>query len=182
MSISAADFADTLRLLVPGFIMMKTFYLFGLRTKRSDAEWLIWSVVAAAPLQFATQALWTKADASSLVVSLPLAILGGLILAVAWQRLRIWWPWIAADQTLTAWDMVFQPAGAAEGRWLVVKTSDRKTYLGWAKYVASSLQTDGVDIFLARVQELRNGRYVDIPGITGLLLARSDIASISIIK
>jgi uncharacterized protein DUF6338 len=48
--ITAEGVADTLRLLIPGFVALKLFYLFGLKTKRSDLEWTLWSVLVAAPL------------------------------------------------------------------------------------------------------------------------------------
>lgn len=35
----------TLTYVAPGFVALKIFYLFGLRSRRSDLEWTIWSLV-----------------------------------------------------------------------------------------------------------------------------------------
>ena len=48
--IDAQQVADTLRLLIPGFVALKVFYWFGQRTKRADWEWALWSVLVAAPI------------------------------------------------------------------------------------------------------------------------------------
>ena len=50
MVVTAPQVVDTLRLLVPGFVLLKAFYIVGLRTKRSDAQWVIWSILAAVPV------------------------------------------------------------------------------------------------------------------------------------
>ena len=50
--ISAVQVADTLALLVPGFVALKIFYWFGQRTKRADWEWALWSILIAAPIGY----------------------------------------------------------------------------------------------------------------------------------
>jgi hypothetical protein len=50
--ISASDVAATLALLVPGFVFLKVFYMFGQRTKRADWEWTLWSVLVSAPIAY----------------------------------------------------------------------------------------------------------------------------------
>ena len=51
--ISAEQVADTLRLLVPGFVALKVFYWFGLRTKRADWEWTLWAILISSPIALA---------------------------------------------------------------------------------------------------------------------------------
>jgi len=50
MLVSASDVADTIRLLVPGFVALSVFYWFGLTVKRTDWRWTVWSVVASIPI------------------------------------------------------------------------------------------------------------------------------------
>jgi Family of unknown function (DUF6338) len=53
MTITSDDILATLRALIPGFIAVSSFYWFGLKVKRPDWRWFVWSVLAAAPLSWA---------------------------------------------------------------------------------------------------------------------------------
>lgn len=52
MIISAEDAASTLAYLVPGFVALSVFYWFGVRIKRPDWLWLIWSLLATVPIAY----------------------------------------------------------------------------------------------------------------------------------
>src|SRR6266851_7885945 len=88
MLVSAQQVVDTLALLVPGFVLIKVFYFFGLQTKRSDAQWVIWSILASAPIASLASAL-TRGSGSltTLAVSLLFAVTGGVLLSAAWGQL-----------------------------------------------------------------------------------------------
>ena len=47
---TAKDVADSLLLLGPGFVLLKTIYLFGGQRQRSEWEWVVWSVLASVVL------------------------------------------------------------------------------------------------------------------------------------
>lgn len=55
--ISADQVADTLRLLIPGFVALKIFYWFGQRSKRADWEWTLWAVLVSAPIAVLANAI-----------------------------------------------------------------------------------------------------------------------------
>jgi hypothetical protein len=63
--ISADEVADTLRLLIPGFVALKLFYWFAQRSKRPDWEWTLWAVLVSAPIAVAANRLAGFAGAKS---------------------------------------------------------------------------------------------------------------------
>jgi hypothetical protein len=67
--ITAEQVADTLALLIPGFVALKIFYWFGQRTKRADWEWVLWSVLVSAPIAMA--ATWIANSLHSPQADLP---------------------------------------------------------------------------------------------------------------
>ena len=175
MIVSAADVADTLRLLVPGFLMTKVFYHFGLQTRRSDAQWVIWSLLAAAPVNALADSLEPKATVVRGLVVVVIALAAGGVLAILWRRLAKARPALATGFTIRAWDNLF--LGTAP--WLQVETLDGRVISGWPKYAAKSLDTDDLDIYLSAPRFVEDGKYVDLPGVDGILVARSRIAYIS---
>lgn len=70
--ITADQVVDTLRLLIPGFVALKVFYVFGQRTKRADWEWTLWSVLLSAPI--AGAATWIAGVVGASTTSLSAAI------------------------------------------------------------------------------------------------------------
>ena len=92
MTITAAQFADTLRFLLPGFVLTKTFYQLGLRTKRSDAQWVLWSILAAAPVAYIGDSLVPLPGAAALLIELPVAVALGALAAAAWGLACRRWP------------------------------------------------------------------------------------------
>jgi Family of unknown function (DUF6338) len=48
MTFSADDVVAVITWLVPGFIALKILYVFGFRSKRSDLEWAVWSLIGSA--------------------------------------------------------------------------------------------------------------------------------------
>jgi membrane protein implicated in regulation of membrane protease activity len=57
MFISADDVITAITYLIPGFIALRVLYTFGFPSKRSDAEWAIWSLLGSAAIAPFTQAI-----------------------------------------------------------------------------------------------------------------------------
>src|SRR5207248_3334110 len=134
---------DTLRFLLPGFVLVKLFYQFGVRTKRTDADWLLWGILASAPIDLIVST-WIPLPRSSadsggirLGAALLIAVALGIAAACLWKRMLRRWPSISVSFSPRAWEQVLQ-----QSRWLQVETSDKHTFIGYAKYVAHSVDTD----------------------------------------
>ena len=178
MTISAGDFADTLKLLLPGFVCMKVFYQLGLRTKRSDAQWALWSILVAAPIQFVAGLVPGLTGASSLLVAIPLAIILGSVLALFWREAVARFPELEADQAIHAWDVVFE-RGA---RWLQIQLTNELSFSGWPLYVARSVDTDDLDLLLGSPKLIRDGQSIALPEVESILIRRAQIMSIAVFK
>ena len=177
MTVTAAQVADTLSLLVPGFVAMKLFYQFGLQTRRSDPQWVVWSLLAAVPVNAIGDALYPQRDFWHGVLTFAIAVLSGGALVLVWRILARFRPGVARDFTIRAWDNLF--LGMAP--WLQVETTDGRVISGWPMYAAKSVDTDDLDLYLAEPKFVEDGAYVEIPNVAGILVARSRIAYISVI-
>ena len=179
MLVTASQIADTLQLLVPGFVMMKTFYLLGLQTKRSDAEWAIWSLLAAVPVNALTHLVYPHSDALNFVLALVAGISGGVVLTGIWKVAARVWPRLAAQASIRAWDVIFSRPTA---QWLQLELHDGRTLSGYADYPARSVETDDLDLYLRDPNLVLDEHYQQMPGVEGLLIARSEISTIAVIQ
>lgn len=178
MLVTAAQVADTLALAIPGFVLMKVFYLLGFQTKRSDAQWVIWSILATAPLVGLTNALLRGgSDWRVFPLELFIALAAGGSLAVMWRGLARLAPSLQGEMTIGAWDNV-----VATRRWLLVELKDGRRFKGWPKYVARSVDTDDVDLFIADPAVVVGDTYIALDSVEGILLKRSDITMITALK
>ena len=176
--ITAQQVTDTLALLIPGFVALKVFYVFGLQTKRSDAVWALWSILFSAPIAGLTSTVAAAGVHYSLVVSLILAVIIGGLLTLIWRLVARIWPTLKAKEQIRAWDVVF----GGDAPWLQVEMSDGKVFVGQPKYVASSVDTDALDLYLIDVRQSDGTSLTQIPGIDGLLIARSDVNLIAVFQ
>jgi hypothetical protein len=178
MLITADQVADTLRLLVPGFVLMKTFYWFGLKTKRSDAQWVIWSILTAVPVNALATAVFPGNDNHTLLLATAVALVAGWLLAVAWNTLIRLRPSFGAEAAIRAWDIVF---GQDKPEWLQVKLTDATVYVGKPVSAARSVDTDDLDLYIIEPRILAaDGGYVQLRGVDGVLLPRSQIVAIAV--
>lgn len=178
MLITASQVADTLRLLVPGFVLTKTFYRFGLKTKRSDGEWVVWSLLAAVPVNGLATGFRGANDNGTLLLAITIAVVAGWMLGLAWRTLVKLRPSAGADAAIRAWDVVF---GQNPPEWLQLKLIDTTVYSGKPAYVARSVDTDDLDLFLLNPAILSaDGAYIALPGVEGVLIPRSQISAISV--
>lgn len=178
--IAAQEVADTLRLLIPGFVALKVFYLLGLRTKRSDLEWTLWSVLTAAiigPLvtPIGTMILGTAPgddDPARLGIALLIGALGGLAGAVAWWLLVRLSPQIRMRASRLAWDAVLP----SRPSWVQIWTSDGKTISGRVALVADPVESDALDLYVTDPAWIDSDNHVlPMTGVEGVLIDRSQI-------
>jgi hypothetical protein len=175
--ITLAQATDTLRLLIPGFILMKVFYSFGLKTKRSDAQWVLWSLLAAAPIAAVAGAIRPKQDLGTLVLALALAVLAGALFALMWTGIVRVLPQLGVDAAIRAWDVVL-----GQSRWLQIETTDERVFTGRSLYAARSVDTDDLDLYLVDPRVVKGHEEEDLPGVEGILLTRGQIAYVAVLK
>ncbi len=179
MLVSAAQVADTLRLLIPGFVLMKIFYQFGLPTKRTDAQWVLWSLLAAVPVNLVASAIHPASDGAQFWIAIAIAVAAGALFVLLWSRIAKRWPLLAADLKIRAWDVVL---GSPKGRWLQVELTDHRVYSGRPKHVAQSVDADDLDLYLAEPKGVVGDDYVDLPGVDGILIPRSQVSLVYVVR
>jgi hypothetical protein len=172
--LSASEVADTLKLLVPGFVLLKLFYWFALRTKRSDSEWVIWSVLASVPIGLITSRIAPSASSDQrLGVAMAVAVVSGGVVVALFHLAVQEIPDLRHIAAIRVWDRVLERGG----RYIEVRTKGGELLLGWPGEVASSLDTDDLDLYLrAPVAISADGRSQQLRGVEGVLLSRSDLA------
>lgn len=179
--ITAEEAADTIRLLVPGFVALKVFYAFGLRTRRSDLEWTVWSVLAAAVIDLLVgpardqHVVWLD-RIPEFLTGLVLAIGLGLVLIVGWRVLIGLRPRLRDQASRMAWDAVL-----SQPHWVQIWTNGGKTISGKVALIADPVETDDLDLYVtepAWVDAKLNVLPMD--GVEGVVVARSDIAFIQV--
>ena len=169
MFVKAEDVADTLRLLVPGFVALKVFYVLGLRTKRSDAQWAIWSVLATVPLSALAGVIHGPNDNLRLGWALAVAVAAGALGSLVWVKGLARWEYLRTRTAIRAWDNVL-----TDPRWVQIWTKDGKTLVGWTQTVALSTETDDLDIYIAAPSVADStGAEVALPNVDGILIART---------
>jgi hypothetical protein len=178
MLVSADQVADTLRLLVPGFLAAKAFYLFGLRTKRSDAQWVIWSLIAAVPVTAIANFFHPDRDLFNLVLSFAIGIVGGTGLGFLWRWLIRMRPALNAEASIRAWDTILS---RNPSNWIQVELLNKKVVSGRSLYAGRSVDTDDLDLYLVEPRLVDGNNYIDMPGVEGMLINRSQIASITVL-
>jgi hypothetical protein len=173
--ITAEQAADTLRLLVPGFIALKIFYLFGLRTRRSDLEWVIWSVLAAAAIDAVVRLI--PAGGPTLLIAVALAVLFGLAAAVLWRLVASRRPAIRERSARMAWDAVL-----SKPRWVQVWMRDGLTISGHTDLVADPVETDVLDLYLKDAAWIgADNEVVPMTGVEGVVIGRDAIAFVQVL-
>lgn len=175
---SASDLRDTLLLLVPGFLALKIFAWRGFQLRRTDLEWSMWSLLVAGIISGIL--VWAKWPADRMFVgSILVAVLIGLGLALFWG----WWvarhEHALAPVAIRAWDVVL----LERSRWVQVKLRDDSKIFGRTRTVAESAATDDLDIYITECEWLlKDGTRVPMPNVEGILVQRSEIARLQVLK
>jgi hypothetical protein len=174
---SAADAQATLEYLVPGFVALKVFYVLGLRTRRSDLEWSILSVAAAALLNAATSTWLGVSDVTSRALVATLVGVGiALVGAWGWRRVAPRWGHYFERQ---AWDAAF-----ARGGWVEVWIKDGPIVLGAVKTVSESAEADDQDVYLVEpsfVDRTTNAE-TRLPTVRGVWIAAASIELVEVMR
>jgi hypothetical protein len=174
---SAADAQATLEYLVPGFVALKVFYVLGLRTRRSDLEWTILSVAAAALVNAATSAWFGVSDVSQrALVATVLGVGVAFVGAWAWRRVAPAWGHYFERQ---AWDAAF-----ARGGWMSVWVKDGPIVLGWAKTVSESAEADAQDVYLVEPSfvDRESNAETKLPTVRGIWVAADEIELVEVMR
>ncbi len=166
MTVTPDSAAATIAFIAPGFVLLSVFYWLGLQTKRSDAQWVVWSVIASAairPLTTVFPGQWQTLGAFGI------AVLGGLLLSGCWRQVAKRSRGVTGAASIRAWDTVM-----ARAAWLQVEMADGRTFKGLLYAAAASVDTDDLDLYLTRVSEVVDGEQRPLDA-HGVLLRRADV-------
>jgi hypothetical protein len=167
-----------LRFVVPGFVFLKAFYLIGLRTRRTDLEWVVWSLVASAPITAAATALWRQDDLNRFAIAIGIALVSAVVLSIGWRVLTAVFPSIRESIQATAWDAVL-----SRSLWVEVWLTTGEIYMGKTRITADSAQTDRLDLYLLDPAYTTNRReWISMPTVEGILIAASQIRMVTVLK
>jgi hypothetical protein len=201
MTIGLTAAIDTLVLVLPGFVALKIFYLGGIRTRRSDIEWFIWSLLASVPLaalsvlvrdglsrMFPEELAWTGLGAGTAdtprigLDALFVAIQFGLAFAVGGGLVALWrraivrrWPSLQSGARLQAWDTALGTGG-----WVTVFTKEGRAVFGYLGEIADSAQTDRLDLFVKcpAWYDIGSGELTSLEPAQGIYIAHDEVAYI----
>jgi hypothetical protein len=179
--ISPDDLVVTLLYVLPGFVALKIFYVLGLRRRRSDLEWTLWSVLAAAPLGAAAMTLWpaTGQEHVRIAIALALGAALGLLLVGLWHAAVRRWPDLILHTSARAWDSVLPQA-----QWVQVWTNDGKVISGAPRVIAISSETDTLDLYLEQPAWVNpeTGDLIEMTGVAGYLVPADSIAHVQVLS
>jgi hypothetical protein len=176
--VSADDVVATLRFLVPGFVALRVFYWFGLKTKRTDLELTLWSLLAAAIID-AIASLANPGDGTfRLLVALGIAVALGAVGSAAWVEASGRWPTLIEEASPTAWEGVLDKA-----HWVHVWNTTGEVIFGNVRILGLAAETDDLDLYLENPAwvDQNTGKRTPIEGTEGLIIKRSDIRMIQVL-
>jgi hypothetical protein len=161
-----ANIPDALLYFLPGFVGLKVFYTFGLKTARTDAEWAIWSVMASVLLYSLTEPIrahFSLSDTATTtrVLLLLLACLMGAVGALIWNRLMA--PRLRGVFLAEPWDMAYNSA-VAEKRQAFVELDDGREIQGDIVWMGIVSEGGSRAITLTNVQMSDGvGEWITLP-------------------
>ena len=176
--VSADDVVATLRFLAPGFVALRVFYWLGLRTKRTDLELTLWSLLGAAVID-ALASLFNPGDGLvRLVLAIAIAVALGAFGSAAWIAASRRWPTLLEDASPTAWEGVL-----GTPHWVQVWTTSDEMIFGYVRVLALAAETDDADLYLEEPEWVNkhSGARTPIEGTEGLIIKRSDIRAIQVL-
>jgi hypothetical protein len=176
--VSADDVVATLRFLVPGFVALRVFYWFGLRTKRTDLELTLWGLLTAAVID-AIASLANPGDGTiRLLLAIGIAVGLGALGSLAWIEASGRWPTLTQEASPTAWEGVL-----GEPHWVHVWNTSGEMIFGYVRILALASETDEPDLYLEEPEwvDQKTGTRTPIAGTEGLIIKRSDIRMIQVL-
>ena len=176
--ISADDVVATLRFLVPGFVALRVFYWLALRTKRTDLELTLWSLLAAAVIDALAGLLNPGEGLVRLIIALAIAVALGAFTSAAWLAASERWPTLLEDASPTAWEGVL-----GRPHWVQVWNTKDEVIFGYVSVLGLAAETDDPDLYLQEPEWVNPGTGVRTPiaGTEGMIIKRSDIRMIQVL-
>ena len=176
--VSADDVVATLRFLVPGFVALRVFYWWGLRTKRTDLELTLWSLLAAAVIDGIAGLLYPGEGLIRLITALAIAVAIGAFGSAAWIAASDRWPTLLEDASPTAWEGVL-----ARPHWVQVWNTKDEVIFGYVSVLGLAAETDDPDLYLEEPEWVNpaTGARTAIQGTEGMIIKRSDIRMIQVL-
>jgi hypothetical protein len=173
-----SDIEGTLRFVVPGFVALKLFYVFGLRTRRTDLELTLWSVLVAAVINAFVERLTPPDVATRLALALVSAATGAGVAVAAWRMIVRRRPQTAAGISPRAWDAIL-----GVPHWVQIWTTSGRVIHGRPRIVSESVETDTLDLYLEEVAwvDVERRQRIPMDGAAGVLVAESSIDFIQVL-
>jgi hypothetical protein len=168
--IAAADIASTLEYLLPGFVAIKVFTFFALRSTRTDLELTVWSLAASVVLAWGA-ALLLPANRNAVALTLGIAIAGAA--AFAWRRAGA----LHVLRTATApraRDAILQKG------WVQITMSNGQVLSGRLR-LAAEPTSDDQDLYIDRPAWIKGGQTLEMANTAGVLIPGGSIAYIQML-
>lgn len=163
---TASEIADALLFFIPGFVALKIFYAFGLKSNRTDLEWVVWSLLTSQLIFVLTEPVrqyfqLTPEDGLSRVAALTLSVFIGFGAVYLWdlRPVRAWrWRFIPEP-----WDMALLTAVDKKLQ-AVVQIGDGREFQGDIEWMGLSGEGASRSITLINVQVGQgDGTWLDLP-------------------
>lgn len=171
---SVDEATATLRVVVPGFLLLRVFYWRGFRTQRTDLELVLWSLALSLPVYGLAALIRPANDVWTVVIAVVIALLAGEIAGRIWRAVIRRRAWLQDYMNATSWDSVIAAAG-----WVQVRMTDGTTYVGSVELATDTAQSDQLDLYLRDPAYVDGDRFVTMSGADGLLILGSSIATIA---
>jgi hypothetical protein len=168
--IAAADVASTLEYLLPGFVAIKVFTFFALRSTRTDLELTIWSLAASVVLAWAG-AFLLPANRTAAALILGVAVAG--VAAFVWRRsgaLHV----LRTATASRARDAILQKG------WVQVTLSNGQVLSGRLR-LAAEPTSDDQDLYIDRAAWIKGTQTLEMANTAGVLIPGASIAYIQML-
>jgi hypothetical protein len=157
--------SDALLFFLPGFVALKLFYTFGLKSTRTDFEWTVWSVLASLVLFAATEPLrrWLALDPNDVpnhLLLMGVGVVSGLSAAWCWnlRAIRIWRLQFIAEP----WDLLWATARQFELQ-AVVELDDGREVQGDIEWMGLSGEGSSRSITFVNAQITNDSDWLKLP-------------------
>jgi hypothetical protein len=170
----------TLRLLAPGFVLVKVFSQFGLRSRRGDLELTVWSVVAAWAVNLFVSLPGPAPTNDANVRLIEALVLGatiGALLARAWRS--IWDRSEAVRSAISSrvWNFAFFRHERTGTPWVQVWLTSGHVVFGWPKQWSLDGEAAEPDLLLGDPSwvDPENQERTPMTGVDGVLVSSSAV-------
>jgi hypothetical protein len=175
--VSLADLEGALRLVVPGFVALKVFSLLALRSRRTDLELTLWSLLVAVFIDATVSHFSPSDDLIRLVEACALGGVLGIGSALGWRALSGRFRSLRATLSRSAWDAVL-----AQPQWVQIWLNDGHVIFGHPTVIANSAETDDLDVYVEDPQwvDATTGARSPMAGVAGVYLPATSISFVQL--